>query len=844
MRSVRDRNILSMVYRPLTMLSVVLCAVLNLAASCEKTSETAAPQTQEVNLSEYIPTQKEVTTAGVDRGPEAGAETQKPVIQVKFLELKALQDEVLVGSTVRLRVLGITEDHQKIDLTDESDFSVSDSEILKMHESQSGVVVGRSGGAAQITARYGELSATVTVGVVDVGIEKIDITPKTVVVGADVQFFATALMSDGSSVDITNDVKWESANHLIVGPVDVAKGKFRGERSGITNVGVEYQGRKANSKVEVKLQQIIELAVTSDINSILFGTSVQMKAIATYANGTKGDVTGSVQWTSESPAVASVSDAIESKGLVQTLTAGQVTVRASVGQISGSFPLTVTSISFYDYRFDQQSVKVPKGKKHRIKFLGVYLNGATQDISQEAIWSSDKPYLALISNVEGFEGEVEALDVGDVAITVVYGTTIRQINVQVTEAAVVEMTLKTTSPNVVCGVNNPIISAEGLLSDGTTMDVSNLVTFSVDNGQYASISNDPASRGKVFTLKSGSVKILASLYEPIIGVTVAAELPLSIQAPVLEGFKINAAYESIAVGASMQIYAVGEYSCEVLPPVDFTTQGNWTISDNPFIAINNTTQKGFVTSSGDVVSETATVVTFTKDTFTATYQLKVRPKEVMSLQLKTIPQADFVDVGSQKQIYARAIFSDNTYIDITDVSAYPGYSLSWASSLTANLTVDETTSPGTVTGILEKRGVRVSATIVTPQSKTFSANLFVDVRSPCSTGVRDGVYCYFESDVGQSCTEKCAAISGVYTPADVYETGSEATVSSCANVLTKLGYASGLSKDNQVGPDGVGAGCAVLSYNGLLATRRYTSPSTAAGEKHPNLRRVCSCRNP
>lgn len=81
------------------------------------------------------------------------------------------------------------------------------------------------------------------------------------------------------------------------------------------------------------------IAVTPANPTLLVGASQQLKATATYANGTTADVTGSCAWASAESGVASVS----AGGLVTAFNPGTVGVSASLGGVSGSTAVAVAA---------------------------------------------------------------------------------------------------------------------------------------------------------------------------------------------------------------------------------------------------------------------------------------------------------------------------------------------------------------------------------------------------------------------------------------------------------------------------------------------------------------------
>jgi len=88
---------------------------------------------------------------------------------------------------------------------------------------------------------------------------------------------------------------------------------------------------------------LASIAVTPANPGILSGTvaTEQFTATGTYSDSTTNNLTTSVTWSSSNTDVATISNTSGSNGLATLLTAGQTTITASSGSITGSTLLTV-----------------------------------------------------------------------------------------------------------------------------------------------------------------------------------------------------------------------------------------------------------------------------------------------------------------------------------------------------------------------------------------------------------------------------------------------------------------------------------------------------------------------
>lgn len=123
---------------------------------------------------------------------------------------------VEISKTVQLTAVGGYDDGTSKKLTSVS-WTSSDSSVASV--STSGLLQGVGAGTATITASYLDKTGTTTVMTTLRGVESIVVAPSSASIraGETQAFNATAILNDGTSVDATDAVTWNSSNQ------DVAK---------------------------------------------------------------------------------------------------------------------------------------------------------------------------------------------------------------------------------------------------------------------------------------------------------------------------------------------------------------------------------------------------------------------------------------------------------------------------------------------------------------------------------------------------------------------------------------------------------------------------------------------
>jgi len=156
------------------------------------------------------------------------------------------------------------------------------------------------------------------------------------------QFTATGIYSDGSTKDLTASVIWSSSATSIA--TITSGGNATVLAYGTTNISATFVGITGSTALTVvSTASLKSIQVTPLTPSILLGASQQFIAQGTNLDGSIQNLTASVNWASSSNAVATISNTPGSNGKATSIAAGQTTITATLGSLTGSTILTITS---------------------------------------------------------------------------------------------------------------------------------------------------------------------------------------------------------------------------------------------------------------------------------------------------------------------------------------------------------------------------------------------------------------------------------------------------------------------------------------------------------------------
>ncbi|MDO5295217.1 MAG: Ig-like domain-containing protein [bacterium] len=324
------------------------------------------------------------------------------------LDITPKKARVPQGMTVQLQALGTYKDGTTSDITNRVTWSSADITIASVKD---GLVSGASLGETQIGASAeGGLSAYVSVTVsdavplgysVDAGGHEIqDVLP--IISGASEPLHVIAQMSDGTSADITSEIKWVCEPEGIVS-VD-ADGHITALKPGTATVkAISSDGQVvAQFQTVVSAPELVSLNLDRAVLQLLPNTSEAIEATAGYGDGTSVNVNGKVKWFSSDTSVASVSveenGGAQPKAIIRGLKAGKATITAVFGEFSSSCAVEVQEATLVSIAFTQDGIEVIAGLTSALSVEGTYSDGSSRDVTASCLFSTSNASVAIVES--------------------------------------------------------------------------------------------------------------------------------------------------------------------------------------------------------------------------------------------------------------------------------------------------------------------------------------------------------------------------------------------------------------------------------------------------------------
>jgi uncharacterized protein YjdB len=636
----------------------------------------------------------------------------------------------------------------------------------------SGLITGHAspaGGTATITATTGTFTSTATVTIpadLTDQLTSIQVVPTSsrIASGTPQQLTALGSYSDGTTRDVSSVASWTSSNPAVA-TVNTT-GLVTGASVGTVTVQAQIGTLQSPSTVIVTPATLVSVAVSPSGATFANGTTQQFKLIGTFSDGSTQDLSGTANWQTSNPSVATIS----STGLATGTGVGSVVISSTFdGQTASTSPSQVSAAILTSISVQPNNATYAKGTSQQFTVTGSYSDGTTENLTGLTTWQSSNPSVVNIST----SGLATGVGIGSATVTATAGGQSATTGaIQISAPALSSINITPGNPSIAAGTTQQF-TAIGTFSDATTEDLTDQVVWASSTPSVATINQ----YGVAESGTAGSTQIFAS-YE---GVT-ASTGTVQVTGASLTGFTISPTTGSVAKGTTQQFTASGTFSDGTTE--NLTSQVNWSTSDSTILTINSAGLATGVGTGSASVSATIDGQTMSTSAFSVT------PATLVSVAVS--PAAASITKGSTQQYTLTGTFSDNSTQNLSGQA-------SWSSSNTALAGISST---GLATG------AAVGTTTITGQSGSQSATAQLTITAatlvsiavtPTSGSLPDGTRQQF-------------------TVTATYSDGSTQNVSSAANWISSNTSVITIDANGLATAVGIGAVNITAQYGGSTYT--------------------------
>ena len=429
------------------------------------------------------------------------------------------------------------------------------------------------------------------------------------------------------------------------------------------------------------------ISVSSTLTSVPQGLSTQLAASGNFTDGTTSVITNSVTWSSSNTAVATVS----SRGLVTAVSTGTTTITARSAQgFINTLLITVTSANLISIAVTPTSSNIARGLTQQMIATGTYSDETSAVIAASTVtWSSSSTAIATISS----SGVVMGVALGSTTINATVGSVSASTPLAVSKTI---QSIAVTTANSVTSIPVGIavqLTATGTLSDGSTVNLSNLVT-------WAANSNATVSSTGLFTgITTSTVVPVTASY---VGVTSLAK-SITLTNPTLQSIAITATTSSTAptasqapAGYSQNLIAIGTYSNGTNQVI--TTSITWSSATQIVATVTSGSVGGRVTG----VAAGTSVITATDSTSGVSKSVTFTVIAPVLVSIAVSSPTTTNEVGTTVTLTATGTYSNGSTRDLTSLvtwSSSSGFGTISSSGVLTGITPGNTNITASLSGI-------------------------------------------------------------------------------------------------------------------------------------------------
>lgn len=574
------------------------------------------------------------------------------------------------------------------------------------------ILAGCSGGGG---GSYGVIGQTTPATLVS-----IEVSPgnPSIALGTATQLKAIGIYSDSTKKDLTSSVSWSSSvtDVAIVSNASGSKGlATSGTTTGSTTITATSGTVLGSTALTVTSAALVSVEVTPTNPSIALGRSQQCTATGIFTDNSVQDLTMQAAWSSSDPAVATIG---ASDGLASSAGVGSATITATFAGKNGSTVLTVTNAVLQEINITPAIPTIALGTSQQFTATATYSDNTTADLTATASWSSDNTSVATVSS-----GLAHSIGTGSATITATLDGVSSGTVLTVESAKLLSIDVTPTNPSTPMGLSQQF-SANGNFSDGTSQDLTALVTWSSSNNGIAEVSNAEGSNGLANPIAAGQA-IITAKYMGISGSST-----LTVTSAQLTSIEITPVSPQIALGTALQFTAIGTYTDNTTH--DITALVVWNSSTGSVAAISNAgNSRGLATSVG--VGTTS--ITAALGTVTTNVPVILTVTQANLTSITITPGNATIFPGAPEQFTATGNFTDvsnssNQFTqDLTSLVTWRSSNKtiatisneSGSNGLATPIRAGSTTISATFDGITQSTGLTVSSAkltgiVITPAS--------------------------------------------------------------------------------------------------------------------------------
>ena len=606
-----------------------------------------------------------------------------------------------LGVSEQLQLLGTYSDGTIHDLTPLATWQSNDPSIFSVDSK--GIVYALSAGTTQIIGTVFDTSAITSLTGADIPLLSMEVLPAdsdgSLALGTTLDIVALGNFGNGNLVNVSEPSIWVSSDPsiLTIDSTGRVKSGSVGQTTGTAQITAALNGVSfTTGDATVTPATLTTLTLSPALAQIAKGTTQHFNATGTYSDGTMQNLSSNVTWVSSDGTVAS----INASGLATGTGVGTAQITAAYqGQAASTASLQVTPATLVSIAFSPSTPTVAVGTSAQVIVTGTFSDGTTQNLSSSSAYSSSNPASVNVSS----NGIISGISAGSSTVTVNVDGLTSGFTATVTNASLVSIAITPSSPAAFANGTTQQFTATGTYSDGTTQNLSSMVSWTSSNTAVVIVDTNGLATGNGV----GSASLTAT-YQ---GQT-ATTTNFQITPATVASIAISPSNSTISNGGLQQFIATATYT-------DGSTQNlsnaaTWN-SSNPNVAGISGTGLATAQSAGSTTISAQVGSANNSTTLTVT---NAAAPTVVALTISPINAS--LTAANTLQYTATATLSDSSTMNVSSAvnwsSSTAAVSTISASGLATSVTAGTTTIAAQLGALASSTTLTVIAAPVTLQS--------------------------------------------------------------------------------------------------------------------------------
>jgi hypothetical protein len=389
---------------------------------------------------------------------------------------------IALNSSQQFTATGAYSDGSSQDLSAEVSWASSSAVVATISDSvpTMGLATGITAGTTIITATSGAITGSASLTVTPAALVAITVAPQnpSIPLGTSQAFTASGMFSDGTTQDVTTSVTWfsDTATVAVISNVPGNQGLSTSAGVGTANISASLSSISGTTALTVTGPQLVSISISPANPVVTLGAPQQFTALGTFTDNSTQDETSSAIWGSSNTSIAGIA----ASGLATTAGVGATTISATVGGVSSSTNLSVTSATggpaLVSIIVAPAAPTIPAGTTIQFTATGIYSDGTMQSLTNSVTWNSSNSSLAVISNAVGSQGSASGSAQGAATITATLGSISGSAALTIGAPVLTSISISPTSASLMIGGTQQFF-AIGTFTDNSTSDVTPLSTW-------------------------------------------------------------------------------------------------------------------------------------------------------------------------------------------------------------------------------------------------------------------------------------------------------------------------------------------------------------------------------